>query len=347
MTAPVVPVAGTSLLLPVDEQSQVGAARRTAVALGHAHGLGEDAIGRLAIIVTEAATNIIRHATRGHVVLRALVNGPEGVEVLALDAGPGIPDVARAMRDGFSTGGTSGQGLGGIRRLADTFDIFSQRGHGTAVLARVTEGPRHNRSESLDDRLGVVCVPVPREVECGDAWQVVAGTDRTAIMLVDGLGHGPGAAEVAALALAAFPSLAMELPETALAGMDRAMRGSRGAALSLVIIDLAAREARFSGVGNVDARVLGDDASVHLMPQNGIVGHAMPTLRPATVAWPAGARLVMHSDGISARWRADAYPGLGAAHPSLLAGVLFRDFGRGRDDVTVIVLDDRIHPRQA
>lgn len=348
---PVVPAAPTSMRLCIDEQSQIGAARRSAVALGHTQGLGEDAIGRLAIVVTEAATNIIRHATHGYVVLRALVNGTvPGVEVLALDSGPGIPDVLRAMRDGFSTGGTAGQGLGGIQRLADTFDIYSQRGHGTVVLARIADaqrpGHQPDRGESLDDRLGVVCVPVQRESECGDAWRVIAAPGRLAVMVVDGLGHGRGAAEVANLATAAYPSVAGSPPEEALAGIDRALRGSRGAALSLVVIGEAARQARFSGVGNVDGRVLNDGSAAHLVPQNGIVGHAMPTLRATTVAWPAGARLVMHSDGVSARWRADAYPGLANAHPALLAGVLYRDFGRERDDVTVLVLDDRVHQRK-
>ena len=349
-SAPVVPVAATSMLLCIDEQSQIGAARRSAVALGHAQGLGEDAIGRLAIVVTEAATNIIRHATRGFIVLRALVNGgAPGVEMLALDSGPGIPDVLRAMRDGFSTGGTAGQGLGGIQRLADTFDIHSQKDLGTAVLARIADGhrPDHrsDRGETLDDRLGVVCVPVQRETECGDAWHVIATPERIAVMVVDGLGHGHGAAEVATLATTAYPSLAGSPPDEALAGIDRALRGSRGAALSLVAIGETARELRFSGVGNVDGRVLHNGSAAHLMPQNGIVGHAMPTLRASTVAWPAGARLVMHSDGVSAKWRADAYPGLATAHPSLLAGVLYRDFGRERDDVTVLVLDDRARQR--
>jgi len=62
--------------------------------------------------------------------------------------------------------------------------------------------------------------------------------------------------------------------------------------------------------------------------------------------WPPGARLVMHSDGVSARWRIDSYPGLASLHPALLAGVIVRDFARERDDVTVLVYDDRAHARR-
>jgi hypothetical protein len=90
----------------------------------------------------------------------------------------------------------------------------------------------------------------------------------------------------------------------------------------------------------VDGRVLTPDGSTHLIPQNGIIGHTMPTLRSTSTPWPSGSRLVMHSDGVSARWRLDAYVGLWNAHPALIAGVVFRDYARARDDATVLVLAD-------
>jgi anti-sigma regulatory factor (Ser/Thr protein kinase) len=330
-----------SMMVSIDEPSATGGARRMAVALASAHGLSADAVGRLAIVVTEAATNILVHAGRGTMVFRAvLVGDAPGIEMLALDKGPGIPDVGRAMRDGFSTSGTAGQGLGGMRRLAQVFDIYSQRGGGTALLARI--GEEHpTPGASIDDRVGAVCIPVPGQVECGDAWRVlVQGRDRTTVMVVDGLGHGPHAATAAAAATELLPMRARDEPHVLLGALDEAMRGTRGAALSVTVIDHATREAQFSGVGNVDGRVIADGKTSHLVPKNGIIGHAMPTVHAAAVPWPAGARLIMHSDGVSARWHMDAYPGLLAAHPAIVAGVIYRDFARGRDDATVIVLAD-------
>ena len=104
--------------------------------------------------------------------------------------------------------------------------------------------------------------------------------------------------------------------------------------------------ARFCGVGNVDARVVTLETNRHMVPQNGIVGHTMPRVTAAELSWPADGRLIMHSDGISSLWRLDRYPGLLARHPALLAGVLFRDFARARDDATVLVVRDTIlaHP---
>jgi anti-sigma regulatory factor (Ser/Thr protein kinase) len=339
------PAANGSLRIEIEEQTQTGAARRAAVALAHLNGLSSDAIGRLSLVVTEAATNILRHAVRGVIIIRAIVpdGAPASVEVLALDKGPGISDVPRAMRDGFSTIGTAGQGLGAIRRLSDIFAIHAPRGQGTALMARIIDGSRHasaNRFPTVDDRLGVVCLAIRGETQCGDAWRLVSTPQRQYLLLVDGLGHGPGAAAAAAIAIGSFAPHDDEAPDRTLALLDAAMRGSRGAAASLASIDDRGHLLRFAGVGNVDGRIhVGLDAKTHLVPQNGIVGHAMPTPRTVNAEWPAGARLVLHSDGIISRWRLDAYPGLATAHPSLVAGIIYRDFGRERDDSTVIVLD--------
>jgi anti-sigma regulatory factor (Ser/Thr protein kinase) len=341
--APHAPATSTYLL--VDEQSQIGAARRSAVALGHLHGLGEDSVARLAIVVTEAATNIVRHAGRGVIILRPLLYGPvAGIEMLAIDKGPGIANVERAMRNGFSTGGTSGQGLGSIQRMADQFAVHSERDRGTVILARLhaTVGLRAgtvvSRTPTLDDRLGAICVPMHGQTGCGDDWMIIVDRRRLSVMLVDGLGHGVGAAEAAAAATSTFSRLGPIAPPAALVTLHTALRGTRGAALSIATIDEAARTVAFSGVGNVDGRVLGDGGAEHLSAQNGIVGHTMPTPRGTAASWPGEARLVMHSDGISSRWRIDAYPGLLTAHPALLAGVIYRDFSRERDDATILVL---------
>jgi anti-sigma regulatory factor (Ser/Thr protein kinase) len=337
------PVLNASIRVEIAEQSQIGAARRAAAALGHAHGLDADAIGRLSIVVTEAATNILRHAGRGVIVMRGLGTTVSAVEVLALDKGPGIGDIARAMGDGYSTTGTAGQGLGGIRRLADVCEVYAPIGQGTALLARVSDGPRsatRNRGEVVADRLGVVCLAIRGESTSGDAWRLIATPERLYLLLVDGLGHGAGAAAAASIAIDTFAPNAEGGPDQAISAIDRAMRGSRGAAASVAYVDRATRTLRFCGVGNVDGRVhLGPETTAHLLPQNGIIGHAMPTPRVLHADWPPRSRVVMHSDGVSSRWRLDAYPGLASAHPAIVAGVLYRDFGRDRDDVSVIVYD--------
>jgi anti-sigma regulatory factor (Ser/Thr protein kinase) len=341
-------IATCSRLIDVDEQSQIGAARRAATAVGSECHLGADGVGRLALVVTEAATNIVRHAGRGLIILRVLAASPvPTVEVLALDKGPGINNLERAMRDGYSTAGTAGEGLGAMQRVADVFELHTQRDMGTAIVARIRQRSAVTNATrlapSLEDQLGVISAPLRGQTACGDAWRIVEGHHRLAVLLVDGLGHGPDAAAAALIPVRLFAKLAGDSPENALAACDRAMRGTRGAAVSVAMIAMAERAIQFGGVGNVDGRVLTDGQKAeHLVPQNGIVGHTMPTVRSTAARWPVGARLVMHSDGIAPRWRIDAYEGLAGAHPALVAGIIFRDFARARDDATVLVLDD--HP---
>jgi anti-sigma regulatory factor (Ser/Thr protein kinase) len=339
VTVPGVGAPPLSALHAIQDQLHVSTVRLRATAMGRAHGLDAAAAERLSIVVTELATNIARHAGTGHIVLRPVGEYETGsIEILALDKGPGIADMGRAMRKG---------GLAGIKQVADVFDIYSQVGRGTAVVAHVgaqtgQSATRCYAESVIHECLGVVCVPLDGEEECGDAWAVDVVPGRLTALLVDGLGHGPGAAAAALAAMSAFRAAAAEAPEIMLCSLHTALRATRGAALSVTVVDQSRRTARFCGVGNVDGRVVTADTDRHLIPQNGIVGHAMPRTKAADVAWPTDARLVMHSDGISSRWHTDRYPGLLARHPALLAGVLYRDWARARDDATVLVLREPV-----
>ncbi len=202
-----------SLVLRVDDTSQVGAARRGAVSI--AERLGADSVeaGHVGLVATELATNLLRHADGGELLAQAMTgpSGP-GLEILALDRGPGIPDVERALRDGFSTAGSAGTGLGAVRRIAGRCDIYSAPGAGTAVLARLRFGAGSGQSSWTDAsaartiraEVSGVAVPMAGEVRCGDAWTWAGGEECWTILAVDGLGHGDYAATAAAEALRVF-----------------------------------------------------------------------------------------------------------------------------------------------
>lgn len=355
MTVSGVGIQPLSTLHPITDEQGISTAALDAMTLARAHGLDADAVERLGVVVTAMAGNILRHAQTGQVILRQVgEHGLGCIEVLALDKGPGIADMTRTMRDSATPAGGIPRatpaagvlrdgGLADIRRLADLFDIYSHTGCGTALVAHVGTPATHDDASCTAESVrhgtvGVVCVPLQGEQECGDSWAVDISDARMTVLLVDGLGHGPGAAIAARAAMAVFRDVSGDKPESILTAMHAALRHTRGAALSVSVVDHASGSVHFCGVGNVDGRVVNVDASKHMAPQNGIVGHTMPRPQCASVPWPADGRLVMHSDGITARWKADSYPGLLARHPSLLAGVLFRDFARARDDATVVVL---------
>ena len=198
----------------IGEMSGVVEARQTAMTICEMQGFDAALAGNVAIIVTELATNLVKHAGEGEILIRpyALNNEAEvsGIECLALDRGQGIKDIGRSLQDGYSTGRSPGNGLGAVRRLSSTFDLFSQPGKGTAVLARINKespaqesNPQHLQF-SPHREIGVVCLPVIPDEPCGDGWDVIRLRDKTVILVVDGLGHGLEASEVPAEAIRIF-----------------------------------------------------------------------------------------------------------------------------------------------
>jgi anti-sigma regulatory factor (Ser/Thr protein kinase) len=310
--------------------------RRRALALAAAAGLGEERQGRVALVATEVATNLVKHARDGQIVLRSLVPAEgSGIEVLALDRGPGITDLARSLRDGFSTTGTAGAGLGAIRRLSDLFDISSVAGAGTLLVARVRcEGAAAVPAVEV----GVVSAPVPGEEVCGDGWAVEAGPERTAVLVVDGLGHGLLAATAANEAVRAFKEAGGREPDAIIEAVHSALRPTRGGAAAVAVIDRAGGTLRYAGIGNVAGTVLALGRRQGLVSLAGTLGHVMRKVQAYEYTFPPGAVLIMHSDGLGSQWDLARYPGLSARHPALAAGTLYRDFRRDRDDVTVLAV---------
>ena len=325
-------------LIPVSDVSAVGEARRAAAALAAEIDLDETAAGRVQIVATELATNLVRHAGSGEMLLQ-VVAGANGaaIELIALDRGPGMEHPERCLRDGYSTGGTAGAGLGAVRRLADEFDLDSHVGIGTIVMARVGSAARATVADRRRFALGGVCVPMQGEIACGDAWRAAQDDDALALLVVDGLGHGPFAAEASREATLAFEAAPFAAPAELIAVAHQRMAGTRGAALATARVDAATNMLVYAGVGNIAGTVLGGEGSRGLASHNGTVGATLNRVQEFSYPWPIDATLVMHSDGIGSRWQLDRYPGLRTRHPALLAGVLYRDFARGRDDVTVLV----------
>jgi anti-sigma regulatory factor (Ser/Thr protein kinase)/serine/threonine protein phosphatase PrpC len=330
-----------SIALPIVEVNQIGEARRRAVALADRLHFNETEIGEVAIIVTEAAGNIVKHAQEGVLLLQPLCGaGVDGLEIMALDKGPGIKDVERCLRDGFSTAGSPGTGLGAIARLASCFDLHSIPPTGTALLAQLW--PRSSaakRREATCLEVGAVHVAKTGEAISGDAWALEASAGSGGLLLVaDGLGHGPEAAAAAREAVRIFrASPRLELASL-LQTVHGALRSTRGAAVAVAALDLDSQTVRFAGVGNISGTILANGDSRSMVSHNGTAGCTVYKIQEFVYPFPPGALLVLASDGLLTRWQLDSYLGLTARHPSLVAGVLFRDFNRGRDDTTIVVV---------
>jgi anti-sigma regulatory factor (Ser/Thr protein kinase) len=321
--------------IPILENTNISEARRAAARLAQALGLGDTTEGNLAIVVSELARNILLHGGGGEIVLQPVGDQSSAtVDILALDKGQGIPDLAQALRDGYSSAGTPGTGLGAVRRLASACVVFSANGSGTAVLARVDSS---GSSDGEWHSTGGVSVPVAGETQCGDAWAYEEQSGRRLIIVADGLGHGAAAADAAQEALAAFRANLHRGPRDIVEAAHGRLQKTRGAAVAVTEIDFARQIVRYSGVGNIASAILSNGKSRSMVSHNGIVGHQMSHVQEFTFPWERGALLVMHSDGVGTRWNIEQYPGLPAKPAALIAGVLYRDFKRGRDDATVVV----------
>jgi anti-sigma regulatory factor (Ser/Thr protein kinase) len=320
----------------INHASDVAAVRRSGQKLADALGFNETRAGQLALIITEAATNILKHAGEGEIhVGPAQSSAGVGVDVLAIDKGPGIPDLDASLVDGVSTTGTSGTGLGALSRLADEFDAYTQPGQGSAFFMRIWRDVPP--PEPCGVEIGALWTPMAGEEECGDGWGVRCDSRGASLLAVDGLGHGPEAARTAAAAIRVLDARKGGQAGELMHAAHDALRPTRGAALATARIDFDAGELRFAGVGNIGGCVI-DGSRRALVSHNGIVGHNMRKVQEFALPFPKGALCVMHSDGIQTQWDLGKYPGLAGRSPALVAAILMRDFIRRRDDAMVLVV---------
>jgi anti-sigma regulatory factor (Ser/Thr protein kinase) len=316
----------------------VAAARRGGQRLAEDMGFDETRAGQLAIIITEAATNIVKHGVAGKLFVGPAQTRVPGIDVVAFDTGPGIADIDLSLRDGVSSAGTAGNGLGALMRLSDEFDIYSARDKGAAFFMRLyRDEPAGAVPHPLE--VGALSLPLAGEEETGDGWAVAVDATGANLMGVDGLGHGPIAAQAALAAITSLEKSPSAEPARVVENAHAVMRSTRGAALAAARIDFARDEVRFAGIGNIGACVYDDDGvRRQLVSHNGIVGDNMRKVQEFTVPCAPGALCILHSDGLSTQWSLENYPGLQARHPFLIASVLMRDYARARDDAMVLVV---------
>ncbi|MFC8516522.1 SpoIIE family protein phosphatase [Streptomyces sp. NPDC057257] len=334
--------------IPVHDSTRVRDVRVAAEAACRDARLDTRRTDDAALVATELATNLLKHGGGGRVVVN-LVEPPDthggaravAVQLLSLDHGPGIPDVAAAVRDGFTTTPSSlGAGLGTCRRISSAFDLYSVRGRGTVVLARIGSDT-HPRPTAA--RAGGINIPLAHAEHSGDAWAWSRSGPLLTLLLADGLGHGTKAAQASSAAVAELHRTAHLPPADILRRLDTALRPTRGAAVALAQLDSGAGTLRFAGVGNIAARLRTDGVWQPLVSHPGIVGAAFPATVPVVrQPWSADSLLVLASDGLPGRWTPPDDPHLLTRDPALIAAAVLRDAGSAasplRDDTSVAVL---------
>ncbi|MFE1228659.1 SpoIIE family protein phosphatase [Streptomyces sp. NPDC058745] len=333
--------------VPVHDSTRVRDARVAAEEAGARAGLDAHRTAVAALVATELATNLLKHAGGGNLVVDLVElpgTGTRGraVQLVALDHGPGIRDVAAAMRDGYTTSKASlGAGLGTCRRISSAFGVYSTP-RGTVAVARIGQdaGPEEQRPPA---RTGGINIPLARADHSGDAWACARSGSRLTLMLADGLGHGVKAAHASGTAVDELHRVGHLPPAEILRRLHGALRDTRGAAVAVAQLDSGSGELAFAGVGNIGARLHTADSWDHLVSHPGIVGAQFPATVPVRHRpWRPDSLLVLHSDGLPSRWVPPDDPALVAHEPTVIAATILRDASSAaspaRDDTCVAVL---------
>jgi anti-sigma regulatory factor (Ser/Thr protein kinase) len=319
----------------IDDPSAPGRARRAAATLATELGFVRTRVAEIEIAVTELGTNLLKHARDGVLVIRSVRAVEQAaVEVVAVDSGPGMPNVEEALTDGRSSTGTLGVGLGAVTRLADACSVLSEPGAGTVVTARFHRR-RGTPAELPGEAAAGITRPIEGEEVCGDAYAVCDENGRMQLMMCDGSGHGPLAARAASAAVRAFHGDRSGGPEAILSRIHAAMRSTRGGAVAVADLDLVRRTVRFAGLGNIAASVVADGRKHGMVSVPGIAGYQARTIRAFDYPLPPDATVVLHSDGLTERWSPEHR--LFDRAPLLVAAALLRDAGLRKDDAGVLV----------
>lgn len=350
----------TATVIPIEDASQISVARRAAQDAGRRLGLDAETVARAEIVAVELGRNILLHGktvtstggipTRriprpGELFISSTVRG-DGIQIVAVDSGLGISSLSRALSDGFSTAGTPGLGLGSVRRLSRSFDLFSaiepESVRGTVVASVIGPGTAQT---GPDGAPSVLCTALPGETVSGDSWATFEAYGNTFFLMVDGLGHGTFAHEASTVAIELFlrfmagrsPS-STPSPSEILAQIHPLMHATRGAAIALVRVNPSKRLVTFCGVGNISGLLTAPNSvSRNMISHNGTIGHQMPRVQEFDHAYQPGSLLILHSDGIHTSWKLESAPGLVRQASATIAGAIYRDAWRGRDDATVMV----------
>jgi len=318
----------------VEAAGNAATVRRTAERLATELGMPEARVADLAIVATEAASNLVKHADEGMLLVRAVrVPGRAGVEIVALDSGPGMADINRSIGDGHSTAGTLGIGLGAIVRQSSWSDLYSVPGIGTVMAIQVWSGETPPQSWAA----GLIR-PLTGEPVSGDGFAVREAEGRRQVLVCDGLGHGRLAHAATQEAVRVFMNTAAAPPAAVVEALHRTLSHTRGAALAVAELDPGAGVVRYAGLGNIAGTVLAPDGSRKgMVSLPGIAGHQRRQIREYDYPLPPAATVVMHTDGVVDRWKAGDYPGLLSHSPQVIAATVLRDAGTRRDDAGVLV----------
>jgi anti-sigma regulatory factor (Ser/Thr protein kinase)/serine/threonine protein phosphatase PrpC len=307
--------------------------------------------------VSELARNILKYAGSGELLFQNVDHGlSRGVMVTARDRGPGIADIEAAMRDHFSSSGTLGLGLPGVRRMMDDFTVDSEPGQLTEVrflkwdtppLRAVqvlpgsrpcaTRGPDADCPDCMEMDYGAYSRPCRGERLNGDVAMTEQREHLLMLAVIDGLGHGEQAHRVATAARDYLKNRWSQDVVDTMKKLHNELQGSLGAVAGIAVVDTRTGHARFSGIGNVSYRVFGP-RNMRLHCAAGNLGHQIRSPQAQEHTLSEDDVVVIYSDGVRDRFEVDEYPQMRYQGAETIARTIVERFGKDHDDATCVAL---------
>lgn len=325
--------------IPISDVGDLGTARLAARSMSTAIGFDEGAVEEIALVVSELATNLVKHAKDGILRLRRTEEaGRTGIQIDSEDQGPGIRNVEQAIGDDFSTSGSLGCGLGAVNRLMDEFDVTSRPGAGTSIVCKRWLRPDVISALACPLVFGVATRPCPLIPVNGDTFVIKQWGESALVGVIDGLGHGKFAYR-AAQAARQYVERHYDQPLAEIfRGVSRSCRATRGVVMGLARFDWGPATLTFASVGNVEARVFGSPQPMNFVVRRGILGLNARSPVVTQHRWELSNVMVLYSDGVSTHWRWSDFPHLAQASATVAAQELLRALAREADDATVVVV---------
>lgn len=323
----------------IEDRSHLAILKKEIHSLSIAAGFTGRKLGEIDIIVAELSSNLYKHAQQGELLVKVIGQHlPEGIELISIDQGPGIPDPDIMLKDGFSTTKTSGNGLGAIKRLSDSFNIYSLPGWGTIILSRLYTGNGFKKKDNNEIQVGAIVVPMRGELFCGDGFYEKKISGIFQLLVADGLGHGAEAHYSVSMAIEAFKKNIESSPVDILRFIHSNIKKTRGVVGTVISYDIQQKLLRMAGIGNISNRFCGSINKSSLC-YNGIVGSNIPnTMSDQQLIMEMPQLVVLCSDGIKSGWDYQKYPKILKHDVAILAAAIYKDYSRKKDDASVVVV---------
>ena len=323
--------------IPIYDEASVSSARQRVREAGDRLNLTKNVIEKVALMASELTHNQLSHARQGYFAVRPVAReGVNGLEVIAVDIGPGIEKPSIAFKDQMSTTGSLGAGLGAVSRIADEIDIDNRISEGICVVARKFEA----QASPLCCEFAIMGKPYPGEAISGDDGVLIRSKSGFLAAVSDGLGHGPEARQASNCAIDVLTQTNEIALDRLVPALNDSLANTRGCAMTIIRFDESSRTLECVGVGDVHSHLYRLRDAHFFASTPLILGEAKltpPKIRIEKTTADPGAVLVMFTDGLKSRTSLKGELDTLRQPPISIAEHLLEKYSRPDDDALVLV----------